>query len=64
MKPIGLGIQHTPPPPSPPSHSHTPTPRPPPLNMVNMMKMPIFKGLGTEDTKKNLYVAKSMWKSE
>jgi len=41
----------TPPPASPPSPTSSPVPPPPPLqfSMENMIKFPMFKGLGNED---------------
>ena len=59
------GIPHpsTPPPPSPPPHTPTPPPPPPLFNMVNAMKIPIFKGLGTEYPKQFWFVADVLRKS-
>jgi len=66
-----VGIPHptTPLMPSLPAHTPTPTPPhppppPPPLfNMVNVMKMPILKGLGIEDPKQFLFLPDVVWKS-
>lgn len=54
----------TPPPPSPPPHTPTPTPRPPSFNMANMMKMSVFKRLGTKDHEQFWFVADAIWKAQ
>jgi len=56
----------TPPPPSPPQHTPSPTPLPsPPLvKMLNTMKLPVFKGLGSEDPDQFWFVAKAMWTAQ
>ena len=54
-------------PPPPPPLPHTPTPPSPPphplFKMVNAMKMPIFKGLGTKNPEQFWFVADVVWNS-
>jgi len=40
----------------------TPLPPPPPFNMSKTMKLPIFKGMGSEDTKKFWFYVNAVWK--
>ena len=64
-----LRIPHpsTPPPPPPPLHTPTPSPPSPPLpqfNMSNVMKMLIFKGVGSKGPKQFWFVAGVVWTTQ